>query len=293
MKIVNMLGGLGNQMFVYAMFLSLKAEHPEERILLCRRSYKGYPLHNGFELDKIFNIHAPEANIWQLIRIAYPYFNYKTWQIMRHIFPQRQSMTSGTTQNNFNYYEIARKDNVFYDGYWQNEKNFIHIKDIILRTYSFPVLNDVRNIELAERLMRKRAVSCHVRRGDYLKDPIMYVCTNNYYERAIKQIKHDANPEIYCIFSDDILWCRENLVDIIGNDEEIIFIDWNTGKESFRDMQLMSLCHYNIIANSSFSWWGAWLNSHRDKIVISPEIWMNKHIVNDPICDSWKRISNK
>ena len=90
-----------------------------------------------------------------------------------------------------------------------------------------------------------------------------------------------------------IEWCKENLVDLIGRDKEVIFVDWNKGKESYRDIQLMSLCHYNIIANSSFSWWGAWLNNYEDKVVIAPEIWMHKPLVNDPICDSWKRISNK
>ena len=82
-------------------------------------------------------------------------------------------------------------------------------------------------------------------------------------------------------------------MDLIGRDKEVIFVDWNKGKESYRDIQLMSLCHYNIIANSSFSWWGAWLNNHEDKVVLAPEIWMNKPLVNDPICDSWKRINVK
>ena len=94
---------------------------------------------------------------------------------------------------------------------------------------------------------------------------------------------------MYCIFSDDIEWCKENLKFLIG-DKEVVFVDWNKGQESFRDMQLMSLCHYNIIANSSFSWWGAWLNNNDGKVVVAPERWMNKPLVNDPICDNWKRI---
>lgn len=77
MKIVNILGGLGNQMFVYAMYFAFKEAHPEEDVFLCRRSYKGYPLHNGFVLDKIFGIEAPEASLSQLAKVAYPYLNYK------------------------------------------------------------------------------------------------------------------------------------------------------------------------------------------------------------------------
>ena len=70
----------------------------------------------------------------------------------------------------------------------------------------------------------------------------------------------------------------------------MIYVDWNKGQESFRDMQLMSLCKHNIIANSSFSWWGAWLNQNKDKVVMAPKDWMNKRVANDPICKDWIRI---
>ncbi|NBK97192.1 MAG: alpha-1,2-fucosyltransferase [Erysipelotrichia bacterium] len=292
MKIVNIIGGLGNQMFVYAMCLALQEAHPEEEVLLCRRSYIGYPLHNGYELDRIFGVEAKGASLWQLLKIAYPFFNYKTWQMMRHCLPKRKTMTHGTTQTPFDYGEVTRKDSTFYDGYWQNERNFKSIREVIIKAFSFPPIKEQQNANLVEMLKKKRAASCHIRRGDYLKDPIMCVCTPNYYARAIKKINEENNPELYCVFSDDIEWCKENIKGLIGN-RDAVFVDWNKGENSFRDMQLMSLCHYNIIANSSFSWWGAWLNNHEDKVVLAPEIWMNKNLVNDPICDSWKRISIK
>lgn len=289
MKIVNILGGLGNQMFVYAMYLALAEAHPNEDVFLCRRSYKGYPLHNGYELDRIFGVDAPEASLIQLSRVAYPFFNYKTWQLMRHFFPTRRNMVSGTTKIPFDYGEVTRDDDAFYDGYWQNEKNFLSIRNKVLKAYAFPKFRDERNIILSEKLKMTRAASCHVRRGDYLKDPVYGVCNCDYYAKAIAELEYMVVPEMYCVFSDDIEWCRENLTNLIGN-KEIVFVDWNKENESFRDMQLMSLCHYNIIANSSFSWWGAWLNNHPDKVVLAPEKWMNKPLVNDPICESWKRI---
>lgn len=290
MKIVNIIGGLGNQMFVYAMYLALKEAHPDEEIYLCRRSYKGYPLHNGYELGNVFGADAPEASLWQLAKVAFPYWNYKTWRLMQHFLPKRKCMLSGTTQIKFDYGNVTRNEDGFYDGYWQNENKFLPIRDKILEAFSFPKFNDNKNIELAELITNKRAVSCHVRRGDYLKDPLYGVCTSEYYVKAIDEINKRVSPELYCVFSDDIKWCKENLGEIIGKDKEIVFVDWNKGENSFRDMQLMSLCNHNIIANSSFSWWGAWLNNHEDKVVIAPSVWMNKPMVNDPLCDSWIRI---
>lgn len=289
MKIVNILGGLGNQMFVYAMYLALRTVHPNEDVFLSRRSYKGYPLHNGYELDRIFCVDAPEASLTQLSRVAYPFFNYKTWQLMRHFLPTRQHMVSGTTQIPFDYGEVTRDDDAFYDGYWQNEKNFLPIRDKVIKAYTFPKFQDERNARLAEKLKMTRAVSCHVRRGDYLNYPVYGVCNSDYYANAIAELENMVAPEMYCIFSDDIAWCKDNISSMIG-DKEIVFVDWNKGRESFRDMQLMSMCHYNIIANSSFSWWGAWLNNHKDKVILAPEKWMNKPLVNDPICEDWKRI---
>lgn len=291
MKIVNILGGLGNQMFEYAMYLALKEAHPEEDILLCRRCYNGYSLHNGYELERIFGIKAQEANFVQLSKVAYPFFNYKTWQIMHHFFHIRKCMTLGTSQIPFDYKEVSKKGDLFYDGYWQNEKYFLPIRNKVLASYTFPDFNDEYNMALANRLKDKRAVSCHVRRGDYLKNPVMYVCNNTYYEKAIYEIDHIVDPDMYIIFSDDIQWCQDNMISLFRG-KEVVFVDWNKGLDSYKDMQLMSLCHYNIIANSSFSWWGAWLNNHTDKIVLAPEKWMNKPIVNNPICDSWKLICN-
>lgn len=290
MKIVNILGGLGNQMFVYAMYLALKEAHPDEKVYLCRRSYKGYPLHNGYELNNIFGADAPESSLWQLAKVAYPFWNYNSWRLMRHFFPKRKCMLSGTTQIQFDYDNVTRNENGFYDGYWQNEKNFLPIRNQILKVFSFPQFNDDKNKELAELITNKKTVSCHVRRGDYLKDPLYGVCTSEYYVKAIDEINRKVSPELYCVFSDDIQWCKQNLGEIIGKDKDIVFVDWNKGENSFRDMQLMSLCNHNIIANSSFSWWGAWLNNHEDKVVIAPSVWMNKPMVNDPLCDSWIRI---
>ena len=289
MKIVNILGGLGNQMFEYAMYLALKDAHPDEEVKVCTRSFRGYGLHNGLEIQRIFGVELPEASLWQLMKLAYPFVNYKTWQVMRHWLPVRKNMTRGALNIPFDYAEVERKGNTYYEGYWQNEGNFKTIREKILSVYTFPPFCDDNNCELAEKLKRQVSVSCHVRRGDYLKEPGMCVCTLEYYTRAIEELNRRLNPALYCVFSDDIAWCRDNLPGLIGK-REIVYVDWNKGKHSFRDMQLMTLCHHNIIANSSFSWWGAWLGQQKDKIVMAPKDWIRGKVLNDPICDNWHKI---
>ncbi len=289
MKIVNILGGLGNQMFEYAMYLALKAEHPKEKLLCSTRSMSGYHLHNGLELERVFGISIKEASIWDLLKLAYPFFNYKSWQVMWHILPQRKSMSKSTMYTLFDKFELEREESVFYDGYWQNENYFKSVREHVLNAFTFPPFDDKYNLELAQRLSETISVSCHVRRGDYLKEPQMCVCTPDYYNQSIRRMNHIVNPDLYVFFSDDIGWCRDNLSSLVG-DRDAVFVDWNKGANSYKDMQLMSLCAHHIIANSSFSWWGAWLNHNPDKVVFTPSKWKNDAIINDPICDSWHRI---
>ena len=288
MKIVNIIGGLGNQMFEYALYLALKNAHPNENIFCSINSFNGYKLHNGYELERIFGIKLKEASLFKLVKLAYPFYNYKSWQIMHHLLPKRSSMAFGTEDVPFDFQQILRNDSVFYDGYWQNENNFKNIRDIVLKEFSFPPFDTYNNINLELLIQSENCVSCHVGRGDYLKDPNMCVCTPSYYEKAIKYMNQLVHPTMYCIFSDDIAWCKEYLANYIG-EKKVVFVDWNVGINSFRDMQLMSLCKHNIIANSSFSWWGAWLNKNPNKKIIAPLTWMKKKIVNDPICSNWIR----
>lgn len=291
MKIVNILGGLGNQMFEYAMYLSLKEAHPQEEIKVCTRSFGGYGLHNGLEIQRIFGMELPEASLFEMSKVAYPFFNYNTWRVMRHWLPKRKSMTRGGFDIPFDFSQVTREDSCYYEGYWQNEGNFKHIREKILEAYTFPEFTDERNLQLAERLKNTNAVSCHIRRGDYLKEPAMCVCTPGYYARAITEMYEKVKPELYVIFSDDIQWCKENIGDMIG-ECEAVFVDWNKGEQSFRDIQLMTLCKHNIIANSSFSWWGAWLNQNEDKVVVAPEAFMKIVPVNDPICENWIKVKS-
>ena len=291
MKIVNILGGLGNQMFEYAMYVAVQSAHPDEEVLCCTRCFKGYGLHNGYELKRVFGIDAKEASLCQLAKLAYPFFNYKTWQVMRHCLPVRKkTMTRGALDIPFDYNQVLRDDSVYYDGYWQNEGFFVANRDAILAAYSFSGISDELNSRLLEQLDNEVSVSCHIRRGDYLNEPEMCVCTPDYYVRAILEMNDRVKPTLYCIFSDDIPWCREHLDELGLSGLKVVFVDWNKGENSFRDMQLMSRCNHNIIANSSFSWWGAWLGNRKGRVVMAPKTWARGNVVNDPICVNWIRI---
>ena len=172
-------------------------------------------------------------------------------------------------QNDWVYDDKALKPSrsTIYEGYWQSYKYYNGLEEKIRRCFTFKteLLSD-RTRELARRINDINSISVHVRRGDYLNQNGMnFVMPIAYYKNAIHYINsHVDNPQ-YVIFSDDIEWTIKELA---LNDA--IFVDWNKGKDSWQDMYLTSQCKHNIIANSSFSWWGAWLNKNTDKIVYAP-----------------------
>lgn len=289
MKIVRIFGGLGNQMFQYALAVAFRSKGQDVRI--DASCMNGYPLHNGFELKRIFNVDIPQASFGELLRLGYPLPHYRLWQIGKRILPRRQTMMIEDSAMEFNKDVCTQKRELLLDGYWQTEKYFIECREKILDTFRFPdFVNESKNQRLAHELSKRTAVSVHVRRGDYLKiSNTSGICTEEYYDKAIKFIIHKCNPDAFIIFSDGIDWCKDYFKELSAV-RTVEFVDWNTGNESFRDMQLMSLCSHNIIANSSFSWWGAWLNDNPKKIIITPSKWMNNSGWQDIIPNSWTKI---
>jgi hypothetical protein len=162
-------------------------------------------------------------------------------------------------------------------GYWQSEKYFQTHASLVRADLTFkPPLTD-RNAELAEQIARVNAVSLHIRRGDYAGNHRMLskhgVCPLSYYQEAIQYIAGRVSAPYYFVFSDDMDWVRANL----NISHPFCCVAHNRDRESYNDMRLMSLCRHNIIANSSFSWWGAWLNPSTTKIVIAPKRWFNAY----------------
>lgn len=292
MKIVNIVGGLGNQMFQYAFYCALKEHH--NNTLIDLSSFKRYNLHNGFELSHIFNITPSIATNEEIKKLT----NLNDYSILSKL--KRKMATSGikiilkeseylesSPIPNLNIFD-SQKD-MYYWGYFQSEKYFSQIKNQIISTFTFSNQLDKRNLAILKKIQNTKSVSVHIRRGDYLIDKqFKNICTLYYYKKAIEyQLSKDNNLTFY-IFSDDITWVKNNFSENINCE----YIDWNIGSESYKDMKLMSMCHHNIIANSSFSWWGAWLNTNKNKIVIAPKKWnnTNSHKAESIIPETWIKL---
>jgi hypothetical protein len=287
MRIVKVIGGLGNQMFQFALYKALQRQFPEERVLLDLHCFNGYHKHRGFEIPKIFDVTYEEANWKEVAKVAYPYPNFQTWRFGSRILPDRKTMLKEKTDYAFEPTAMTRKGDTYYDGYWQHEEYFLDYREDVLRTYTFPAFEDERNRETAHLIANKNSCAIHIRRGDYVKDKLFRdICDLDYYQTAILRMKGAAIPDLFCVFSDDASWCREHISPLLGQ-TEAIYVDWNTDGNSFQDMHLMSLCRHQIIANSSFSWWGAWLNTNKEKVVIAPRKWWNISAAHTPISNSW------
>lgn len=296
MFVVNLVGGLGNQMFQYAFGKSLSEERKIDvkfdlTDLLDRSSKKDFT-YREFELQ-IFEANVPIASASDL-----------------HLF--KSSSLSGLSLvyykilgkiNNAQWYNEAKyfefdsqtlhtSYSTYFNGYWQNEKYFLKHEDVIRRDFTFKYPLSGLNENLSRQIKAHNAVSLHVRRGDYVANSqingVHGICSLDYYQEAVNFIFNNvSDPHLY-IFSDDPDWVRENMIFEVPT----TYISHNNGVNSFEDMRLMSLCKHNIIANSSFSWWGAWLNQNPGKIVVAPKQWMQVAEINfsDLIPEKWVRL---
>jgi len=273
-------GGLGNQMFQYALNVALNQKGKKSKILFTNFFYNHH--HNGFNVSKAFKLKLSfPLNLYNFLLVhgEFLYNNKFSAHFLKKFITQYHKNKFVTYKEKK---EFVFDENVFYQtsslliGIWQVEAYFKDIKNIIWQEFTFNVPKDTKNKLLEEKIKNCNSISIHIRRGDYLseqwsnthkviKDETYYINSINYLNRKIE------NPNYY-IFSDDIDWVKANLIF-----PDCTFVAHNNGKSSYIDMYLMSLCKHNIIANSTFSWWGAWLNKNENKIVIAPERWLNSN----------------
>lgn len=267
MKIVKFLGGLGNQMFQYAFYRSLQQQFKVKADL---SGFKDYSLHHGFELTKVFGIPVVQASAFELRLYQAEARDWLTRKL------RRLYGTKGAAYNEpeeFGYDPTIYQDASprYFWGYWQHYRYIQQVEEQLREAFRFREPLTGSNAVFLDRLQHQPSVAVHVRRGDYLDHPVLGgICDLDYYLKAIQLMKDRLGNPLLVFFSNDSAWCRQYLWE-----ENAVYVDWNKNSDSYKDMQLMSHCHHYIIANSSFSWWGQWLNRNPDKIVISPSRWVN------------------
>ena len=262
MIITKITGGLGNQMFQYAVARAISIKN-NDIMKLDITAYETYTLHNGYRLN-IFNIKENIATEKEIIKFigkrnilnkVLNKFNFN-----KNIFKEKERTIFDK--------EVFLKKDIYLDGYWQTEKYFINIRKELLKDFTIKEKNTTIVNNYLNKISISNSVSIHVRRGDYFKHPEIGILDISYYIDAVKYINKKIKNPIFYIFSNDIEWCKLNF-DFIDN--KVFICDTKT---EIDDMTLMKNCKHNIVANSSFSWWSAWLNEYKMKIVVAPKKWM-------------------
>lgn len=267
-------GGLGNQMFQYAFYLQLKRKHPLDIFLFDIE--QSQECHYGFELDRIFHVDTlKNTRNYRRLKKYCPWFIDKF-----HTIKQEHSIEYNKKIMETNLL-LAR-----YVGFWQSEKYCLPVEQDVRESFSFNL--DLLNKEtqnLSQEIDGEESVSVHIRRGDYLDSSFFGVCSIDYYKRAMLFMTEKLTSPTFIFFSDDMDWVKENI-----SCSNAIYVSCNHGADSWQDMYLMSLCKHNIIANSSFSWWGAWLNTNTEKIVVAPKLWFLYSNNYDILPDKWIKL---
>lgn len=290
MLIVQLTGGLGNQMFQYA-YAKARSLDLGVELKLDLNFYKSYEWHsfslNPFNID---NKIATEEEINSIVTLD----NTNTGKIQHRLlgYPLH-TVSEEKLPYNSKYLKLRKHS--YIKGYWQSENYFTKYKDIILQQFVIKIPPSPINASAIEEISSiPNSVSVHIRRGNYVNidfvNKIHGTTSLDYYDTAINYFKKEFHDIKLFVFSDDIEWVKENLKTSIPT----FYIDFNNDNTDYEDLRLMSLCKHNIIANSTFSWWGAYLNKNPNKVVFAPKVWFADPEKNaeagDIIPYPWKRL---
>ena len=272
MIIIYLKGGLGNQMFQYAMGRCLAESHKTQlKMDISAYNYDG-PLEYFLGPFNIQENFASPEEIKKLTTIEQNEFQ-RIVHSLFHSHPKKARTLVRENRTIFNKKMLNLPDNVYLEGYWQSEKYFLNIENIIRKEFTIKTPQTGKNKELSEIIAASQSVSIHIRRGDYVSstktNQTHGTCELDYYDKCINELKKTIKKPHFFIFSNDIPWCRKNL----KMSADITFVEHNTMKNAHEDLRLMSQCKHNIISNSSFSWWAAWLNTNENKLVFAPQKW--------------------
>ena len=297
MVIVKLQGGLGNQMFQYAAGRSLsmrlgtplkldrrRMDHPVQGSTPWRYALGALDVREEFADSR----ETAELTGQGQTRLR------KLMLRIRRVsgLARRGATVLRDTDFRFHpeFHEVS--GDVYLDGYWQSEKYFLGISEIIRREFSLRRPLEGADREFAEVIAREDSVSVHVRRGDYVSNPeanrFHGLCSAEYYRRCMAIVSEKVGAPRFVVFTDDPAWVRKNMDVPLGT----TFVDWNQPRDGSIDLELMRRCRHHIIANSSFSWWGAWLGSRQGSLVLAPARWFHDSSMDtaDLLPDSWVRV---
>jgi hypothetical protein len=286
------MGGLGNQMFQYAAGRRLAYVHRTELKLdlswFNEIAAKATP--RKYELAA-FKFHPLIASSEDVARYLKPPYLLSALNVLNRLFPLVGQKHITEKHFHFDPAILSLPDNVYLDGYWQSPRYFVDIEEVIRSEFTITSELTALNKQITEFIARTESVAVHIRRGDYVANPVTSryhgTCTLDYYRAAVDAIASRVKKPHFFLFSDDPAWTKNNLLSI----QPMTMIDHNGPDKAYEDMRLMSLCRHHIIANSSFSWWGAWLSRRPDKIVVAPRKWFGEKQVNtdDLLPEQWLR----
>lgn len=269
MIVVRITGGLGNQMFQYALARALQQSGRD--VYLHWHPHRTKSQHMGLALNRCFV--EPLSNNVPLLNDSLTTKGV-AW-VLRKFRRLSQRKNLGYEPG------LLESENVYFDGYWQSEKYFHDIHDVIRKDFRFLEVTGSKNVDLLDFIESNRCVAVHVRQGDYVNHPELGgVCGSGYYQRALRQVKGQLPDARLLVFSDHV----EAALSVVG-DTSALGISWNGGNHAWMDMALMTRCTGHVIANSTFSWWGAWL-ARGSEMVSCPSPWFARDaaVKNDDIC---------
>lgn len=284
---VNLIGGLGNQMFQYAFGYAMAREKGTD-LKLDISGFEKYPLRSyGLDCFSILPIFLEKDEVGV--------FKSKPRGILSKLcFIKRKRDYHFYQEPYFHYNEnvFSAPNNTYFQGYWQSEKYFVKYRGELLGQFKLKNPLTSSGSSYLEAIQSSCSVSLHIRRGDYVSNnktnAVHGVCDLDYYKSAVSLILDSHPSTTFFVFSDDIDWCKQHFT-FLDNPH---FVELDESAPDCEEMYLMSQCKHNIIANSSFSWWGAWLNQNPDKIVVAPKKWFADESINtsDLIPVSWIRL---
>jgi len=287
MIVVKLIGGLGNQMFQYATGRTVADSH-NAQLKLDISGFERYKLRR-YELGD-FNIRAEIAGPDDITFFGISLQRHSIWQrLKRRAVPVSPKPVFRERTFAYNEELSGIKPPVYLEGYWQSERYFLLNSKAIREDFTLRCDLDRANSEMLAHVESVNAVSLHVRRGDYVDNPhtkeFHGICSLDYYQAAIEYVAERVEKPHFVVFSDDQEWAGRN----IAFDYPATFVTLNSKDRGVFDMVLMHRCRHHIIANSSFSWWGAWLNPSAGKLVVAPKRWFNSvsNDTRDLIPPSW------